>query len=221
MRVGDILRIEPESVRVIRKHGLHNFENSNVLFEEACRQHAVDPQIVKKELIHLRLVLHATPAAFNQILEDTLQKHEDIKHTIPQIREALHRASEHNSKLFSVKKKFEWLVENLEVHFYKEENILFPEFIKLWKSGQEQHEYITSFPMMYPIEGLEAEHEWAKEILDEITAIIRDCRKSGYADQYCNEVYSMLQIFKKQLKQLIKQESGLFPQALTLERLYM
>ena len=75
--------------------------------------------------------------------------------------------------------------------------------------------------MMYPIEGLEAEHEWAKEILDEITAIIRDCRKSGYADQYCNEVYSMLQIFKKQLKQLIKQESGLFPQALTLERLYM
>lgn len=214
MKVIDILRTEPQSITIIEKYGLNNMACHN--FEDACFKHAIDPQIVKYELICLRVSLQANNTLFNQILKDALHQHEAIKKTIPQIRSALLRATKHNPKVLCVKNKFETLIENLEVHLYKEENILFPEFMKLSKGGQGRSE-VLSFPMMYPIEGLEAEHERVSEILDEITALIRVCCKLNPADRHSNQMYIGLQVFGKQVKELMKRENQLFPQALTLE----
>lgn len=214
--------MDPKASGIIRKYGLDHVSCDTCSFEVACLKNAIDPQVVKKELIDLRITQQETQTSFILILEDVLRQHENVKHAIPQVSRALIRATQqstlHKQSFQVIRDKFEALVENLEVHLYKEENILFPEFNKLWKKRHCEHGYPLLFPMMYPIQGLEAEHESARWILQEICLLIRLCNNPKLTNKYSTSVFQEVQAIKNQMMKLFDQESRLFPQALALEK---
>lgn len=225
MTVADILKAEPRSTSVFQKFELDYSACADYPFEEACSRNSVDPQVVKKELINLRLSLKQTHESFGQLLERVIRQHDNIKNAILPVRQALLLAVEHHTshpyELLTVKTKFEILIESLEVHLYKEERILFPEFINLWKEHQFRMGYPLPFRMMYPIKTLESEHESVKTILREIRELIRYSRIPGNTDKYYRTVCIELETFEKKLVELIDMEDRmLFPETLALEKIF-
>lgn len=225
MTVADILKAEPQSAGVFRKYGLDYLGCSEHQFEEACRKCSADPWVVKEELFHLRLSLKRMHESFGQLLEDVLHQHNIIKNAIPHVRESLIVAVEHHGtqlcELLRVKSKFKEMMESLEVHLYKEEMILFPEFINLWNKKLHRTDYSLPFKMMHPIKSLESEHESAKAILIDIKELIRYYKMPKNADKHYREVCLKLEFFEKNLIKLIDLENQiLFPEALSLERIF-
>lgn len=223
MTVADILKAEPRSTSVFQKFELDYSACSDYPFEEACRRNSVDPQAVKKELINLRLSLKQTHESFGQLLEHVIRQHDIIKNAIPPVRQALLLAVEHQPshlyELLTVKAKFDTLIESLEIHLYKEEKILFPEFTNLWKENGFTTSYPLPFRMMYPIETLESEHESVKAILREISELIRYYKIPGNTGKHYRTVCIALESFEKKLVELIDMEDRmLFPETLALEK---
>jgi len=223
MTVNDILRLEPQSIHIIKKYNLDAGGTKTLLFEDACRKHAVDARYVKNELIELRLSLKQANESFAQLLDGILQQHEVIKNTLSNIKHALHLAIQHQTdlqeKLLTVKNKFDVLSETLDIHLYKEEMILFPEFVKLWNNQKNQGERLPLFRMMYPIEGLEDEHQLARTILIDMRSIIRYGKIPKGVGVYYEYVCQELESFEKQMINLMDQENQLlFPKALELEQ---
>ncbi len=156
-----------------------------------------------------------------QAIENILNHHQIVKRILSDIGAtlAIAIAVEETSRyeLLSIKTKFEMLQEQLELHLYKEEMVLFPEFMGLF-DNRDGHPHAPSFPLAYPIERLESEHETVKTILSEIRQL------SGYhqipkntGESYQN-VYRHLHALEKRMDDLIRLENTmLFPEALALE----
>lgn len=225
MTVADILKAEPRSTSVFQKFEFDCSACADYPFEEACRRNSVDPQVVKKELIKLRLSLEHTHESFGQLLEYVSRQHDTLKNAIPPVRQALTLALEqrtsHQYELLTVKAKFDTLIESLEIHLYKEERILFPEFIGLWKENRLPTGHPLPFSMMYPIETLECEHESVKAILREISELIRYYKIPGNTGKHERTVCMALESFEKKLVELIDMEDRmLFPETLALEKIF-
>lgn len=223
MTVADILKAEPLSKPVLQKFGFDTTSFS-CQFEEACRKNSVDPQEIKKALLTLRLSLKQSPESFGHLLDHVIRQHESIKDAILSVHEVLSSAIEHEKnhrgELRSIKDKFDKLIESFEIHLYKEEAILFPEFINLWNGGQFRKDP-PPFRMEYPINTLEAEHESVKTILSDIRGIIQSYKISEHTGKYYQRVCIELESFEKKMMELIQLENQmLFPKTLDLERNY-
>lgn len=225
MTVADILKAEPKSIDVFKKYGLDYFGCSDHPFDEACRKCSVDPRIVKEELLRLRLSLKGLHKSFGQLLEDVLHHHSAIKKAIPLLRESFLVALEHQggcrNELLPLKTRFNTLIERLKIHLYKEEIILFPEFINLWNKTLYRTGYQLPFRMMHPIKGLESDHESALTILIDIRELVRHYNRPKKGDKPYGEIFRQLEFFGKNLIKLIDLENQiLFPEALALEKIF-
>jgi regulator of cell morphogenesis and NO signaling len=220
--IAEIIRSEPLSVHVFKKHGLDYFNSTDLEFEKACIGSAVNPDTVRKELIAIRPSAKRLAEPFNQFIMMLLVHHDSLKENIHRIRHALDLANIHEHtfryELLTIKSKFETMVEKLEVHLYKEEEVLFPEFLKLWHKLQSSSYSSLSFCLEYPIESLESEHESVIAILEEIKQLRRYSKTPQQATEYYQNVCSELDKLEINLYNLIRLEnSKLFPEALALE----
>lgn len=221
MTVAEILKAEPQSASVFLKFGLNVSECGHFAFEAICKTNSIDAHVVKNELLNLRHYLNQAHTSFDYLLEAVIRQHEKIKKAIPAIHKALFLKYEHRHlrNFEKVKKKFEMLMNGLEVHLYKEEMILFPEFINLWNKKLYQTEYRPPFRMMHPLEGVETEHEWATTILQEIRELTLTHSQAGWASKNEQKIFEELESFRKNMEELIDLESRLlFPEALGLEK---
>lgn len=220
--IAEIIQLEPLSVHIFKKYGLDYFHYSNLEFEKACIGCAVSPDTVKKELIDKRTSARRLDEPLNQFIGMLLVLHDSLKENICCIRHALALADIHEQtfryELLTIKCKFEILVEKLEVHLYKEEEVLFPEFLKLWHKLQAFCHSSLSFCLEYPIESLESEHESVIAILEEIKQLSWYYKVPQHASEYYQNVCSELDKLEINLYNLIQLEnSKLFPEALALE----
>lgn len=224
MTIVNILKAEPLSSNIFRKYGLDHSMCLTLEFEEACQKYSVDPLEVKLELISLSISSKQLPA-FDCLLENILHQHRHIKIKIQLIREALLKAIEHETtylyELLKVKAKFEALIEGLEIHFYKEETILFPEFIKLWARQLQPTNDPLPFRLMYPIERLESEHESVKAILKEIKELRQYYKIPANSSEHYRKACLKLDDFERSLVKLTDMENeALFPKALIMEKIF-
>ncbi len=222
MTIAEIIRSEPLSVHVFKKHGLDYFDSIDLEFETACIECAVNPDTVRKELIAIRHSAKRLAEPFNQFIMLLLSHHDSLKENIHCIRHAMDLADIHEHtfryELLTIKCKFEILVEKLEVHLYKEEELLFPEFLKLWHKLQLSAYSSLSFCLEYPIESLESEHESVIAILEEIKQLRRYSKTPQQGTEYYQNVCNELDKLEIKIYNLIRLEnSKLFPEALALE----
>ena len=220
--IAEIIRSEPLSVHVFKKHGLDYFNSTDLEFEKACIGCAVNPDTVRKELIAIRPSAKRLGEPFNQFIRMLLERHDSIKENIHRIRQDLDLTSIHENtlqhELLIIKSKFNSMVEKLEIHLYKEEEVLFPEFLKLWHKLQSSSYSSLSFCLEYPIESLESEHESVIAILEEIKQLRRYYKTPQQATEYYQNVCNELDKLEINLNNLIRLEnSKLFPEALALE----
>jgi regulator of cell morphogenesis and NO signaling len=220
--IAEIIRSEPLSVHVFKKQGLDYFDSIDLEFETACIECAVNPDTVRKELIAIRHSAKRLAEPFNQFIMMLLSHHDSLKEKIHCIRHALDLANIHEHtfryELLTIKSKFETMVEKLEIHLYKEEEVLFPEFLKLWHKLQSSSYSSLSFCLEYPIESLESEHESVIAILEEIKQLRRYYNTPQQATEYYQNVCNELDKLEINLYNLIRLEnSKLFPEALALE----
>jgi regulator of cell morphogenesis and NO signaling len=221
MTISEIIRTAPSSKAVFRKYGLDQIQVCQLEFEDACAKCGVNPHLIKAELINIRTAEKQPPESINQVIESILSQHQMVKKIISAIRAVLPLAivseKTYRYELLAIKTKFEILQEQLEVHLYKEEMVLFPEFIGLWNKRNGNH-YTPPFLLAYPVEGLESEHESAKSILSEISQLTRYYRAPQNTSESYRRVYKHLDALEKKLNDLILVENTLlFPKALAAE----
>ncbi|MEK6781606.1 MAG: hemerythrin domain-containing protein [Bacteroidota bacterium] len=225
MTIANILKAEPLSGTVFKKYGLEYSNCLDLDLEEACQRYSINSQQVKLELANLRRFSKQLPEAFDRLLDSILYQHQLIKIKIPLIREALLIAIEHETsyqyELLTTKLKFELLNENLEIHLYKEEMILFPVFINLWARQLRPSDDLLPFWLKYPIESLESEHVSAKAILSEIKELSQYYKIPTNTSKQYKEACLKLDDFERSMVNIINlEDEALFPEALVLEKIF-
>jgi len=221
MTLKEIIRIAPESRKLLERYGLDPHTNHE--FESACSTFGIDPLILKQELIGLcqngkRRIL------FNQVVNKILEQHQILKENITSIRLCLKLCDankDYTNELHLIQEYFLKLVEILEIHLYKDEVILFPEFKLLWVQQNNGHEkkHAPPFSMMYPIESLADEHESVIHILNRINQLIKQHMVSRNGRTPYANLGKAFKIFEQTLEGLIRLENTqLFPEVLAIEK---
>ncbi len=221
MTICEIIRVAPSSKDVFRKYGLDQIHVYQLEFEDACARCDVSPHLVKSELVDIHTAEKRMTETLNQVVQNILSLHSIVKAIVSDIRAVLPIAiaSEevYQDELLITKTKFQMLQEQLEMHLYTEEMVLFPEFIGLWNKKNGNH-YAPSFFLAYPVESLESEHESVKLILSDIRQLSRHRTLQNASEPY-QQVCKHLDVLEKKLNDLIHLESNLlFPEALALEK---
>lgn len=224
MTIGELKYLQPKSNDMLLKYGLDATRN-NQEFEDACTGLGLNPTRIKEELIALRKVSKSISKPFNNFVKRILKNHSIVKSHVSAIRESLKLAVALETTcphpIRSVQEKFEILAENIEVHLYKEEKLLFPEILSLWQrqTYRIQHVNSNSFPLTYPLETLEEDHASVKFLLTEIQQLFRSYKRSRNAGNQYAIVFNQIEIFEKTIHSLIDIENTiLFPEALALEQ---
>lgn len=220
MTIAEIIRSEPLSEQIFKKHGLDYSNCTDLEFDKVCLGCAVSPETVRKELIAMQHSSKRLAEPFNHLIRRLLARHDSLKEIIQLVRHALdksiHKHTSHH-ELLTIKANVEMMVEKLEVHLYKEEEVLFPEFLKLWHKLQSSSYSSPSFCLEYPVESLESEHESILAILEEIKQVMRN--KMPLQPREYQNVSNALDTLETNLNDLIQLENEkLFPEALALAR---
>ena len=160
----------------------------------------------------------------DRVIEKVLSQHLVIKKGLIGIKSAINNAERysitHRGEINAIKTKFDLLMENLEIHMFKEAMVLYPEFIKLWNKIMYQSDIKLSFNLMYPIDCRLSDHKTIQLMMDEIN---ESCRCILFSNDGCENIrvmYTDLRVFKKMLLRLIHVEDKfLFPEVLALEKI--
>lgn len=222
MKVADILALDPASRSVLQKHGIGSNENLVFDFEEVCNKLHVDAKRVKAELKWNRLLQQSVP--ISDLIKDILMQHQAVNTQIQRVQEslvcALGNRPDHRYELLTIKIKFCLLVEQLEIHLYKEEHILFPEFLKKWASLFNRLSSDSAFPFEYPIAQLESEHEAARRALSEIREMKQYIDILRVPDPVFQVICTRLSDLESGIEDLThKEETLLFSETLRIEQL--
>lgn len=222
MTVAEILALDPASWPVLQKHGLGSNENLAHDFEALCNQLHVEPTRVKSELKRNRFLQRSMP--MEDLIEGILRQHQAVNDQIQRVPEsiacALRRRPDHRYALLIIKTKFCRFVEQLEMHLYKEEHILFPEFLKQWGSLYSRRSQGTDFPFAYPIAQLESEHEAARRALSELREVEQYFDILQVPDPAVQAICTGLNELERTFEHLAnKEETLLFSETLHIEHL--
>ena len=222
MIIEEIIKLEPESRNLFKRYGLDPYIDQE--FENVCASRGINPLILKEELIALHQDRRKTAPLFDQFFNNILKHHEIVKDNISNIHQSLKSCiakEDRTSELPIIQEYFLNLAEILEIHLYKEEVILFPEFKFLWSrqiQGNGNNPQL-SFSIMYPIETLENEHKTVRLILTRIKQLIRHHIVSKNTGTHSGRLRKEFKILEKNLNELIRLENTiLFPEALAIEK---
>lgn len=223
MVIGKIVELEPACISVFSKFGIDVNLFAHLEFEVACKRVAADENSIKQALLQLAKQRRVNGKPFNKVVNTILKRHHNLKEKANQTRKVIDDAiltgSAHTYELLTIRAKFNLLIEMLEVHQYKEEVLLFPEFVQLWRNfvGVAQ-EVPSPFLMDYPIERLREEHQMLSRMIDEIRQL-RQYYSNAVPDlENKNRVNEALFDFECGLTMLIQLEDTiLFPSTLDME----
>lgn len=231
MKIIEILKVAPEAVQVFRELGIVYQSNDQISFEEACRQRNVSGDLVKNKLKTLSRLNQphnqVSIKPLSQLAKQIHAQHSIIKDLtgkiVQSIRKVVLQYGSYRPELRKIEKLFEAVVNELEIHLYTEENILFPAIQNMAKDKKEKSDdNVQVFPFKYPIEVMENEHEAVIAYMDKIRVVCRGYRVPSGVDLSFHLLYDRLKNLDKFLKSLIHIENHvLYPSVLQLEEEFL
>jgi regulator of cell morphogenesis and NO signaling len=228
--IGQLAASDLRKAQVFKKYGIDFCCGGRKTLTEACSEKGLDVVKIEKELIATEKSGTRT-ANFNEWSLDFLADyivnthHAYVAHTIPDMKAyAAKVAAVHgmdHPELLKVLDLVEAVSEELTSHMMKEERILFPYIKVLAKASKEGRTPEASHfgSVNNPIQMMEAEHESAGSILQQIRELTNDYVLPDGACTSYSLLFKILEEFESDLHIHVHLENNiLFPGAAQLEK---
>lgn len=229
--VGEIVAKDYRKAQVFKKLGIDFCCGGKKALTEVCKKKGLDMQKVKAELAAVEEQDETRHTNFSAWDPDFLcdyivnTHHRYVRENIPFLSELSQKVArvhgDSHPELLKIATVFATVVTDLNNHFQKEENILFPyikELVFAKKSGTPLHQpHFGS--VANPIQVMEMEHENAGEDLSEIRELSDNYSIPEGACSSYRILYKKLEEFETDLHQHVHLENNiLFPKAVELEK---
>lgn len=217
MKIHEIIRHQPLGLKILNKYGLAYATSRHLSLEEACELCSVNPAHIKQELLEQKKSHKQNSLPIDQVIQTALLQHDVVKKQLDAVYPVLDAVLEYetafHSQLFEIRTKLVSLDESLEMHLFKEKEILFPLFIR--QSGTQP---TSDFNMLYPIERLTQEHDTAAVLLEEIRKLRTSLGFEVKTNPHLADVCYGITCLENELVALIFFENTqLFPLLVSLE----
>lgn len=230
--VGEIAAADIRKAEVFKKYGIDFCCGGKKSLKQACEEAKVDVATVEAELAGAaQKEAKGTNLEFNRWDADFLadyiynQHHAYYYEEGPIIGDLAHKVANHHGQyvpaLQQVYLLYRTLQDELNVHFQKEERVLFP-FIKALAKAKrtgDRSDLNTLASIAQPVRVMEMDHDAAGEILTQIRHLTNDYTAPAGSCNSVQLLFYKLANLEADLHQHIHLENNiLFPKALKLEK---
>lgn len=211
--------------------GLDFYCNGQQLLKDAIVENHLDEDEILAELERKSTQCFYSATDFNQwpldlLIDYIVKRHHrmvyDKKESIIELATKVADAhQQEHSELVKIKDSLVESIRELEWHFRKEENILFPFIIKLYYASQEGKtiEPMHCDTVLNPINVMHMEHERENQRYRNIIALTNNFMPPFGADEDYIELYNVIESFILDLFEHIHIENNIiFPKAIELEK---
>jgi len=228
--VGEIAARDIRKAEVFKKYGIDFCCGGKKSLKQVCEEKGLDLEIVEAELEN-PVQQVSSSNDYNRWQLDFLadyiynQHHLYYYNELPVLKGLITKVTQHHGgnhpELKYVHSLFAHLVEELDTHFMREENLVFP-FIKalvLAKRTRNLETLDSQSSLNEAIQLMEVDHEGAGDILAEIQRLSNNYTPPADACNSYQFLYKKLKDLDEDLHQHIHLENNiLFPKALKLEK---
>lgn len=229
--IGQIVADDYRTAQVFRSFGLDFCCGGNKSVEEACTKKGIDPAEVQNALQNLGND-ETEHHNYNQWELDFLidyivnNHHSYVRSKLPEIefyaRKVAKVHGERHPELTTIYELFMKLKLEISSHLGKEEDILFPYVKKLVEAEKSPSPFLESPSFgtaANPVAMMEAEHEEAGRIMEQIQELSNNFSPPGDACTTYRVLFQNLEAFQQDLHKHVHLENNiLFPKALALEK---
>jgi regulator of cell morphogenesis and NO signaling len=229
--VRDIALEMPQTTRVFESFKIDYCCGGRKMFLDACHNVGADPEKVLHEIENVLNADTAIDAAWlrsvslTDLIDHILDKHHIFTsyelQNLPALMDKVARVhGDNHSELLEVRDLLTSLVDDLTMHMYKEENILFP-YIKDIDAAVARGTSLRMPPfgtVQHPVSMMMAEHDSAGDILKQMRKVSNDYTLPEGACPSFTGLYNRFAALELDLHQHIHLENNaLFPRAIELE----
>ncbi|MBI2271210.1 MAG: iron-sulfur cluster repair di-iron protein [Bacteroidetes bacterium] len=229
--IGDIVSKDFRKAEVFKKFGLDFCCGGKKTLAKACREKGIDVVQVEKELKAVEEKTASPSQDFNTwdlgFLADYIVNthHKYVLQAMPVIFEYTQKVAkvhgERHPEAIEIANLFLKVVDELNRHMMKEENVLFP-YIKILTSTKKDLKNLEPSPfgtIENPVRMMEMEHEQVGDLVESINKLSNGYTPPTDACTTFRLSYAKLKEFEDDLHQHIHLENNiLFPKAIALEK---
>lgn len=229
--IGELVSKDFRKAEVFKKFGLDFCCGGKKTLTKACSEKGLDVVLVEKELKVIEEQPLKSSQDYNQWELDFLADyivgthHKYVLRAIPIIFEYTQKVAkvhgERHPEAIEIAEIFLKVVDELNRHMMKEENVLFP-YIKLLVSDKKQGKPLEPSPfgtIQNPIRMMEVEHDEVGVLMENINKLANGFTPPANACTTFRLSYAKLKEFEDDLHQHIHLENNiLFPKAAELEK---
>ncbi len=228
--VGELVAVDYRKAEVFRKFGIDYCCGGKRSVEDACRKKGVDVHLVEEELAAVEAKEGARRQDYNNWELDFLADyivnthHRYVNESLPMLYELTRKVARvhggSHPEVVEIAGHFDAVAQELQMHMYKEEHILFP-YVKQLVAARLDGDQISRPPfgtIANPIRMMEAEHESAGGSMEEIRRLSDSYTPPADACMSYRVLFAKLDEFEQDLHQHIHLENNiLFPKAVDME----
>ena len=228
--IGELVSKDFRKAEVFKKFGLDFCCGGKKTLTKACNEKGLDAVQIEKELKEIEEQPKKSSQDYNQWELDFLvdyivnTHHKYITQSIPVIFEYTQKVAkvhgDRHPEAIEIANTFLKVVDEINRHMMKEENVLFP-YIKLLASDKKQRIPLKPSPfgtIQNPIKMMEMEHDEVGNLMSNINKLSNNYTPPSNACTTFRLSYAKLNEFEEDLHQHIHLENNiLFPKAIALE----
>lgn len=232
--IGNIVARDLRTARIFKKHGIDFCCGGKKSLEQVCQAKNIDPDLLEQEILSVTEDLpiqgsNATNWSMDFLVDYILNVHHAfIRERTPDLLFWSQKVSrvhgEKHPELILVDELFSALSDELEMHMFKEEQILFP-YVRLITSAEKNQAKFSPPPfgsVVNPVSVMEHEHESAGIAITEIRRLTNDFTPPEDACNTYKAFYAGLKEFESDLFLHVHFENNvLFPGAAAMEKRLM
>ncbi len=228
IQVGTLVRQQPSRSRIFEQYKIDYCCGGKLSLAEACGRKGIDPQAVIDQLHAVETEQESNDApnpddmSLTQLADHIEQTHHTyLRRELPRLSMMAQKVADvhgdHQPWTKDLNEVLGSLVEELQSHMLKEEQVLFP-MIRTLEAGDQHDSPGCGMSVTHPIGAMEHEHDMAGEALEKLRAL-----SSGFTppEDACNTFRALLDGLRElelDLHQHIHKENNvLFPKAAAIE----
>ena len=230
--IGEMVADDYRKAEVFKKFGIDFCCGGKQSLDDTCSKKGINANEVWHALNELGEPNQPHPThdfnkwALDKLVDYILDTHHKyVKETIPQLDMYSAKVAsvhgENHPEVIKIAKYYDSVANELRMHMYKEEAILFPYIVQMAEANRTgAHFSAPGFgTISNPINMMEAEHEVVGETMRDIAELSNNYTPPAEACNTYRVLYAKLQEFENDLHQHIHLENNiLFPAAIQLEQ---
>ena len=227
LTLAEIVKTKPEAAKLMEKYDLDFCCKGKMKLSDQVKDSVLLDKI-SNELEALFLKTEPTETdfesySFHQLVDFIVEKHHAyVKESMPVILEHLEKVAYKHGDAFPYMKRiaslFFQVKTEMEQHMIKEESVLFPAILDMEKQAGSNEFLKQGFSVDAPIQMMEAEHEMAGKIMDEIRQLSNHYTIPDAACTTFAVSLKELKLFEEDLHRHVHLENYvLFPKAIAFQ----